>query len=90
MQVLQIAKNSSVTQKGQVTIPANLRNKLGITPGARVSFEAGKDHIKLRPIRHTLENVFMSAGPLKKKLSLKEIRKIALEDKITKKLHKTE
>jgi antitoxin PrlF len=29
---------SSVTTKGQVTIPAELRDKLGIRPGDRVSF----------------------------------------------------
>lgn len=39
---------SSVTTKGQVTIPAELREKLGIKPGDRVNFveTAGKVEIQ--------------------------------------------
>lgn len=84
MQVLQVSNSSSVTQKGQVTIPVSLREKLGIKPGARVLFEAGGDHIKLRFPAYSIDTAYASIPPLKKKLSMKEVRRIALEDKIQK------
>lgn len=84
MDVLPTLKTSTVTQKGQVTLPAPLRNKLDIKPGTKVLFEAEGDYIKLRTVKYSLESAFASVGPLKKKLSLKEIRRIALEDKILK------
>lgn len=40
--------NSSMTTKGQVTIPASLREKLGLKPGDKVAFveDAGKVILK--------------------------------------------
>lgn len=84
MQVLQVKETSSVTQKGQVTIPVSLRKKLGIKPGAKVAFEEGHDHIKLKPLAYSLESAHASIPRLKRKLSIKEVRRIALEDKIQK------
>ena len=34
---------TTVTKKGQVTIPKPVRDRLGINPGARVEFEVGED-----------------------------------------------
>ena len=33
-----VAEDASVTSKGQVTIPKNIRSKLGIESGSKVSF----------------------------------------------------
>jgi len=35
--------SSTVTSKGQITIPADMRDALGLKPGDRVSFELEKD-----------------------------------------------
>lgn len=32
---------STISSKGQVTVPVELRDKLGLTPGTRLAFEAG-------------------------------------------------
>ena len=82
MDVLQIDQTSSVTQKGQVTIPAMFRKKLGIKAGSKIYFEIDADYVKLRPVKHTLESVYASVSPLNKKLTDKQMRKIALEDKV--------
>jgi len=42
---------SSVTSKGQVTIPKALRQQLGLARGSRVSFQLVGDHIEVRPLR---------------------------------------
>ncbi|QQG47473.1 MAG: AbrB/MazE/SpoVT family DNA-binding domain-containing protein [Candidatus Woesebacteria bacterium] len=42
---------SSVTQKGQTTIPLFLRKKLGIEPKGKVRFEINeKDEVVIKPI----------------------------------------
>ena len=41
-----------VGAKGQVVIPKDLRDELGIEPGDEVSFWRDGDHVALRPTRH--------------------------------------
>lgn len=41
---------SSVTEKGQVTIPKVLRDRMGIAPGQKVVFEERENAILLRPV----------------------------------------
>jgi AbrB family looped-hinge helix DNA binding protein len=40
-----------VTTKGQVTIPQEIREKLGIQPGAEVEFEIEGKVVKMIPVR---------------------------------------
>jgi len=82
MDILHIDRTSSVTQKGQVTIPAYFRDKLGIKTGTKIYFEVDADYVKIRPVKYSLDSAYASVKPLKKKLSLEDIRKIALEDKL--------
>jgi AbrB family looped-hinge helix DNA binding protein len=39
---------TSVTRKGQVTIPKALRQRLGIRQGSRIAFSLVDDHVELR------------------------------------------
>lgn len=39
---------TTVTSKGQVTIPKAVRQRLGIRTGAKVGFEVVGDHVELR------------------------------------------
>ena len=40
-----------VTSKGQVTIPQEIRNKLGLLPHTEVEFELAGDHARIRKAR---------------------------------------
>jgi len=40
-----------VTSKGQVTIPQEIRNRLGLLPHTRVEFELAGDHARIRKAR---------------------------------------
>ena len=42
---------SSLTSKGQVTIPKALRQQLGLARGNRVSFQLVGDHIEVRHLK---------------------------------------
>jgi AbrB family looped-hinge helix DNA binding protein len=40
---------TTMTQKGQVTVPAEIRARLGLKPRDRVRFELEGDAVRLRP-----------------------------------------
>jgi len=41
-------ESTSVTSKGQVTIPKPIRQQLGIRKGSKIAFEIVDDHIELK------------------------------------------
>jgi AbrB family looped-hinge helix DNA binding protein len=41
-----------VTTKGQVTIPQEIRNRLGLLPHTKVEFELAGDHARIRKARN--------------------------------------
>lgn len=41
----------TVSDKGQVVIPAAIRHRLGIEPGTKLDFELEGDTIRVRPLR---------------------------------------
>ena len=60
-------ETTSVTSKGQVTIPLKIRQRLGIRKGSRVSFVLSGNHIELR-VSKTPETVASNGfGMLKSK-----------------------
>lgn len=54
---------SRVGQKGQVTLPADMRNRLGIKPKDTVRFVEEGDGIKVKPAESTLRKHFGSVKP---------------------------
>jgi antitoxin PrlF len=54
---------TTMTQKGQVTIPAAIRARLGLRPKDRVRFEVDGDEVKLRPASSTLLAGFGAVVP---------------------------
>lgn len=42
-----------ITSKGQVTIPQDVRNRLGLLPHTEVEFELAEDHARIRKARRT-------------------------------------
>ncbi len=46
---MEASSSSSITSKGQVTIPKALRQQLGLGRGSHVSFALVGDHIEVRP-----------------------------------------
>lgn len=45
-----LASISTVTEKGQTTIPAEIRRRLKLIPGDKVGFEVSEDKVFLRRI----------------------------------------
>ncbi|SRR5258706_8668776 len=75
---------STVTSKGQVTIPVEVRRHLGITPRNKITFviqPEGKVEVKT-PKYPTIASLAGAAGKLKKPLPWKEVVRIAHEDHV--------
>jgi AbrB family looped-hinge helix DNA binding protein len=53
-----IERETTVTRKGQVTIPAEIRSHLGLKPRDRVVFELEGDSARLRPARSRIARHF--------------------------------
>ena len=43
--------SSTISSKGQVTVPQEIRNRLGLSPGDRVEFVVDGDQTVIRPAR---------------------------------------
>lgn len=54
---------SSVSPKGQITVPAEIRRKLGVKPKDKVSLRLEGDGVTVRPASHSLRQVFGSVQP---------------------------
>jgi len=56
---------ATITERGQVTIPAAVRRLLGVGPRDKVVFQVDEaDHVHLAPATFTLESAFGSVTPL--------------------------
>ena len=59
-------KSSIISSKGQITIPQEIRKRLGLVPGDRVEFAVEGDLIVIRPARpevNPFEKFIGIAGP---------------------------
>lgn len=50
-----VAQQSTVTRKGQITLPVDVRRRLGFTEGQKVSIEEREDHVIVRRARNVAE-----------------------------------
>ncbi|MPZ13606.1 MAG: AbrB family transcriptional regulator [Chloroflexi bacterium] len=80
---------STVTSKGQVTIPADVRRHLRVVAHDKIAFvieDTGAVHVKARQYS-TIASLRGAAGALKRPLSWKEMRHIAREDALAPNAH---
>lgn len=81
---------STITSKGQITLPLVIRRHLGVDYNGKVAFvvEPSGD-IKVKNIKYPdIQSLRGVAGALKKPLLFKEMRQIAEEDRLNKKYGK--
>jgi AbrB family looped-hinge helix DNA binding protein len=55
---------ATLSSKGQVTIPAEVRKRLGLTSGDKLVFEIEDDQVRIKPVTFTLESAYGSVEPL--------------------------
>jgi AbrB family looped-hinge helix DNA binding protein len=68
-------KTYTITLKGQVTIPAEVREKLKLQPGDRITYEDTTAGILLRPAKKDLLDDFGFMKGFRRRPDIKSIRK---------------
>ncbi|KKQ66815.1 MAG: Looped-hinge helix DNA binding domain, AbrB family [Candidatus Daviesbacteria bacterium GW2011_GWA2_38_24] len=81
---------STISSKGQVTLPVEVRKHLGVEPNDKVAFIIEPTgNVKVTHVKYPdIQSLRGVAGTLKQPLSLQEIREIAREDRLTNKYGK--
>lgn len=75
----------SVSQKGQITLPKFIREELNIQPHDKISLKfIKKNYITIEKIPSRIDESYQVVPPLKKSLSLKEMRAIARDEHLKK------
>ena len=72
---------ASVTERGQVTIPVDVRRALGVAKGGKVVFRVQDGTVVLKRPEYTLESAFASVPALGEPKTWDEIREIVEEDR---------
>jgi AbrB family looped-hinge helix DNA binding protein len=72
----------TVTTKGQVTIPAEVRRLLGVKPHDKVIFQIAEGRVELRPAGMTLEDTFGAVKPRKRPEDFQELHDVAIEEHV--------
>jgi AbrB family looped-hinge helix DNA binding protein len=72
---------SSVSPKGQVTIPVEIRRLLGVKPKDKVVFRVEQGKVVLQPARSALDELYQSVPALTELRSWDEIKQIAREER---------
>ena len=44
-------REAKMTSKGQITVPREIRQRLGVKPGDRLLFEQDGDDVRVRPVK---------------------------------------
>lgn len=74
---------ATITSKGQVTIPAEVRKYLAIKTNDKIAFVIDAEGVRLRVPRYPdIASLRGAAGSLKKPLSWQQMQQIAQEDRL--------
>jgi AbrB family looped-hinge helix DNA binding protein len=75
---------TTITQRGQVTIPAEVRRMLGVKPRDKVAFTIEDGEVRLAPVSFSLESVYGSVKPSRKPEDYEKVSRTAKEAKAEK------
>ncbi len=71
---------SSVSPKGQITLPAEVRRLLGIEPKDQVAIELVDSAVRISKVESRLLAHYQEAGSLPARLSWRDTTRVAAED----------
>ena len=75
---------TTITQRGQVTIPAEVRRLLGLKPKDKVTFTIEDGDVRLAPASFDLASAYGSVKPKQQPEDFEEASRIAKDEKAEK------
>ena len=72
---------TTLTQRSQVTVPAEVRRLLGLKPRDKVTFSIAKGEVRLQPVAFSLESAYRSVEPSGKSEDFDELSRVARDAK---------
>jgi len=73
---------TTLTQRGQVTVPAEVRRILHLKPKDKVAFRIEDDQVRLVPVKFTVETAFGSVKPKSRPEEFEAISQAAKEEHV--------
>ena len=73
---------STITSKGQVTVPAEIRRTLGLKPQDKLVFRVVEGKVEVEPFPMTLEEAYGSVEPLEKPENFEAVRAAVREERV--------
>lgn len=70
---------TTITKKGQVTIPAEIRHSLGLVPGDKIAFVLEKGEVRVKPVKSALDSSFGAVKPRTRPEDFEELERLAEE-----------
>ncbi|HEY7063161.1 MAG TPA: AbrB/MazE/SpoVT family DNA-binding domain-containing protein [Chloroflexota bacterium] len=71
---------TTITQRGQVTLPAEVRRLWGAKPRDKVAFQIDGDQVRLVPAGFTIESAYGSVKPLRRPEDFKRLSRAARDE----------
>jgi len=75
---------TTITQRGQITIPVEVQRLLGVGPRDKVAFAIDQDEVRLVRARYTLESAFGALEPPTRTEDFERISREAKEAHVAK------
>jgi antitoxin PrlF len=72
---------ANITERGQVTIPVEVRKILGLKPRDQVAFTIENNEVRLRPLKFTWRTVYASVEPKHRPEDFEQMIRQAKEEK---------
>ena len=72
---------ATITDRGQVTVPAEIRKVLGLKPGDKLAFEIRDGQVRVAPVRFTFEAAFGSVQPISRPEDFNKIIRDAKDER---------
>ena len=70
----------TISEKGQVTVPAEVRKFLGVSPKDKLTFVMEEGEVKVRAAKASLDDIYQSVPALSRHLTVEDMIAIAREE----------
>jgi len=75
---------TTLTKKGQVTVPVEIRNFFGLKTNDKITFKISDGIVQISPAKYSIEDVYGIVKPINKPENFKKIRETAVNEYVQK------